>query len=129
MLNKKYKNATIKKGGNLIGIIFLKATLNNTIVTLTDLSGNTIAWCSSGSAGFKNSRKSTSYAGQAAAEKLAKKAKQIGYQVVTVKMKGFGFGKELAVKGLKKGGLWIKKIEDITPVIFNGCRQAKKRRI
>ena len=128
MLNKKYKiNATKKR--DLIGIVFFKATANNTIATLTDLSGNTVAWCSSGSAGFKNARKSTSYAGQAAAEKLAKKAKQIGYQVVTVKMKGFGFGKELAIKGLKKGGLWVKKIEDTTPVIFNGCRQPKKRRI
>jgi len=124
----KKRSITTSKKRNLLGIVHLQTTANNTILTLTDLDGNTRAWSSSGSAGFKNSRKSTSYAAQAAAEKLAKKAKQIGYQMVHIKMKGLGYGKELSLKGLKNGGLWIKKIEDLTPISYNGCRPPKKRR-
>lgn len=124
----KKKSITTTKKRNLFGVIYLQTTANNTILTLTDLAGNTQAWCSSGCAGFKNSRKSTSYAAQAAAEKLAKKAKQLGYEMISIKMKGLGFGKELSIKGLKNGGLSIKKIEDLTPISYNGCRPPKKRR-
>jgi small subunit ribosomal protein S11 len=124
----KKKNITISKKRNLLGIIHLQTTSNNTILTLTDLEGNTQSWASAGSAGFKNSRKSTSYAAQAAAEKLAKKAKQLGFNTIHIKMKGLGYGKELSLRGLKNGGLWIKKIEDLTPIPYNGCRPPKKRR-
>jgi small subunit ribosomal protein S11 len=96
---------------------------------LTDLKGNTKSWISSGSVGFKNSRKSTSYAAQAATEKLVTNAIELGFTSVTVKMKGLGYGKQSSIRAIYKSGLKITRIEDRTSIPHNGCRLPKKRRV
>lgn len=111
------------------GIIYIQTTRNNTILTLTDLEGNTKAWASSGTIGFKNSRKSTPYAGQAAAEKLAFRARDLGFSTIQAKVKGIGFSKESVVKTLQKSGLSVIQVENITPLPHNGCRPPLKRRV
>lgn len=111
------------------GIVHILSTKNNTILTLTDLQGNTKVWISTGHLGFKNSRKSTTYAAQAAAEKLAEKALLLGYSSVHIQMKGLGYGKESCVRALSKSKLCILGIHDKTPLAHNGCRSRKKRRI
>jgi len=108
------------------GIIYIQSTKNNTIITLTDLQGNTKYWASAGSLRFKNSRKSTTYAAQAAAELLASKALNLGFYSVLVKIKGLGYGKESSVRALYKSKLVITKIIEITPISHNGCRAPKK---
>lgn len=110
------------------GIIYIQSTRNNTICTLTDLQGNKKCWTSAGSIGFRNTRKATTYAAQAAAERLANKAINLGFFSVIVKIKGLGFGKTNAVTALYKSKLVITKITDITPIAHNGCRAPKKRR-
>lgn len=110
-------------------IAHIQSTLTNTIITITDLQGNTKTWSSSGTIGFKGSRRSTNYAAQAAADHVARVAVQLGIQAVEVKTKGLSFGKESALRGLVTGGLLITKISDITPIAHNGCRTKKKRRI
>lgn len=114
---------------NQKGMIYILSTKNNTIITLTDLQGNTKFATSAGSLGFKNSRKSTTYAAQAAAEQVALKAFTLGFQSVEVKIKGLGYGKESSLRTLFKSRLLITKIQEQTPVSHNGCRQPKKRRI
>jgi small subunit ribosomal protein S11 len=104
-------------------------TLNNTIITITNGSGNTKLWCSSGSIGLKASRRSTNYAAQSVAEAVAKKCSRLGIRRVEVKVQGVGYGKPSALKGLRIGGLKIKRIIDTTPKAHNGCRAPKKRRI
>lgn len=111
------------------GIIHIQNTKNNTIITLTDLQGNTKFWASAGSLGFKNSRKSTTYAAQAAAEELANKALILGFSSVIVKAKGLGYGKESTIRTLYKSALSITKLIECTPVPHNGCRAPKKRRV
>jgi small subunit ribosomal protein S11 len=111
------------------GIIHIQSTKNNTLITLTDLQGNTKFWTSAGTLGFKNSRKSTTYAAQAAAEHLAKKALVLGFSSVILKMKGLGYGKESTVRALYKSRLIITKLIEQTPVPHNGCRPPKKRRV
>jgi small subunit ribosomal protein S11 len=111
------------------GTIYIQSTSNNTICTLTNVFGDTVFWTSAGSVGFKNSRKSTTYAAQAAAEKLAFNAVKLGFFSANVKLKGLGYGKESAVRALQKTGLIITKIEEITPIPHNGCRPPKKRRV
>lgn len=111
------------------GIIYIFSTKNNTIITLTDLQGNTKFATSAGGLGFKNSRKSTTYAAQAAAEQVALKAFTLGFQSVEVRIKGLGYGKESSLRTLFKSRLFITKIKEQTPVSHNGCRQPKKRRI
>ena len=111
------------------GIVHVQSSRNNTIITLTDVQGNTKCWTSSGSIGFRNSRKSTSYSAQAAAEILASKALNFGFYSVTVKIKGLGYGKLSAVRALYKSKLVITKIIEATPISHNGCRVPKKRRI
>lgn len=111
------------------GIIHIQSSRNNTILTLTDLQGNTKYWTSAGSIGFKNSRKSTTYAAQAAAEVLASKALNLGFYSVIVKIKGLGYGKESSVRALYKSKLVIIKIIETTPISHNGCRAPKKRRV
>lgn len=111
------------------GIIYILSTKNNTIITLTDLEGNTKYWTSAGVLGFKNSRKSTTYAAQAAAEQTALKALSMGFYSVLVKLKGLGYGKDTCVRTLAKSRLSITKIVEQTPVSHNGCRPPKKRRI
>jgi small subunit ribosomal protein S11 len=111
------------------GIAHIAATFNNTIVSITDVSGNVIAWSSSGSCGFKGSRKSTPFAAQLASEDAAKKAMEHGLRNVTVFIKGPGAGRESALRALNAVGLKIHLIRDVTPVPHNGCRPRKRRRV
>ena len=111
------------------GIAFVQATFNNTIVTITDDSGNVIAWSSAGSKGFKGSRKSTPYAAQLAADTAATKAQEHGLKTLTVKLKGPGSGRETALRALQARGFKILSIKDVTPVAHNGSRPPKKRRV
>lgn len=110
-------------------IAHIQSTLTNTIITITDLQGNTKTWSSSGNVGFKGSRRSTNYAAQATADHVARIAIQLGIKSVEVKIKGLSFAKESALRGLLTGGLLITKISDITPIPHNGCRPRKKRRV
>ena len=111
------------------GIGFVKATFNNTIVTLTDKFGNTISWCSSGTLGFKGSRKSTPFAATEAAKKAADDAMALGLSTIEVRVKGPGGGRESAIRALRASGLNITSIMDVTPIPHNGCRPPKKRRV
>ena len=107
----------------------MNATFNNTIITITDDSGNVIAWSSAGSKGFKGSRKSTPYAAQIAADTAATKAQEHGLKTLTVKLKGPGSGRETALRALQARGFKILSIKDVTPMSHNGARPAKKRRV
>ncbi len=111
------------------GIAYIKATFNNTIITLADKRGNAIAWASAGALGFKGSRKNTPYAATQAADKVAQEAMSMGLNTIVVKVKGPGGGREAAIRGLQAAGLKVTKIMDITPVPHNGCRPPKKRRV
>lgn len=111
------------------GIAHIKATFNNTIVTITDPSGDVLCYASAGGVGFKGSRKSTPFAAQRAAEEVANKASKFGVKEIEVKVKGPGAGRESAITALQASGLNIKAIEDVTPLPHNGCRPPKKRRV
>tara|TARA_B100001123_G_C15203999_1_gene984517 strand:+ start:134 stop:580 length:447 start_codon:yes stop_codon:yes gene_type:complete len=111
------------------GIAHVSATFNNTIVSITDDSGNVIAWSSAGSKGFKGSRKSTPYAAQIAADTAATKAQEHGLKILTVKLKGPGSGRETALRALQSRGFKILSIKDVTPMAHNGSRPPKKRRV
>jgi len=111
------------------GIAYVNATFNNTIVTITDVSGNVISWSSAGSKGFKGSRKSTPYAAQIAADSAATKAQEHGLKILTVKLKGPGSGRETALRALQSRGFEILSINDVTPMPYNGSRPPKKRRV
>ena len=111
------------------GKVFIQATFNNTIVTVTDLKGNTLSWSSAGALGFKGAKKSTPYAAQTTAEDAVKKALDMGLQDVHVYVKGPGVGRESAVRSLGILGLRVKTISDITPIPHNGCRPRKSRRV
>ena len=111
------------------GIAHIQATFNNTVITITDVIGNTIAWSSSGAVGFKGSRKSTPYAAGQAAEDVAKKAKEHGIKNLEVLVKGPGSGREAAIRSLQAVGFNITLIRDRTPIPHNGCRQPKRRRV
>ncbi|KAK9868938.1 hypothetical protein WJX84_002351 [Apatococcus fuscideae] len=111
----------------LYGTVYIQSSSNNTILTLTDRQGNPKATVSCGSLGFKNARKSSTYAAEAAATQLAQKALSIGFARVKLKVKGIGFGKQAAVRALGKAGLRMSSIEDVTPFPHNGCRPPKKR--
>ncbi len=111
------------------GVAHIKATFNNTIVTLTDVYGNVISWASAGRVGFKGSRKSTPFAAQQAAQAAAKEAMNLGLQRVEVQIKGPGSGREAAVRALQAAGLEITAIRDVTPIPHNGCRPPKRRRV
>jgi small subunit ribosomal protein S11 len=112
-----------------VGIANIKATFNNTIINITDPEGNTIAWSSAGTIGFKGSRKSTPYAAQQAAEAVAKQAAEHGLRKVEVRVKGPGSGRETAIRTLQANGIEVGSIKDVTPVPHNGCRPKKKRRV
>ncbi len=128
--SKKKKIKKRKKRENVrIGKAFVKATYNNTIVTITDIDGNVISWASAGVAGFKGPKKSTSYAGQIITRIAVQKAREVGLEEVSVYIKGVGTGREAAVRTLNSAGLNIKSIYDITPIPHNGCRARKPRRI
>ncbi len=111
------------------GVAHINATFNNTMVTFTDVQGNTIAWSSAGSRGFKGARKSTPYAAQMAAEEAAKKAQEHGMRVVEVEVRGPGSGRESAIKSIQAIGFTITSIRDITATPFNGCKAPKRRRV
>ena len=111
------------------GQVHVLATFNNTIVTVTDTQGNTVAWGSAGSAGFKGSRKSTPFAAQMAAEDAAKKAMEHGVRSIDVYVKGPGAGRESALRSLQAAGLKVHLIKDVTPIPHNGCRPPKRRRV
>jgi len=110
-------------------IAHVKATFNNTIITITDINGQVIAWDSAGTIGYKGSRKSTPFAAQRAATKVADKARKMGVHELQVKVKGPGSGRESAIRSLASSGIEIKAIEDVTPLPHNGCRPRKRRRV
>jgi small subunit ribosomal protein S11 len=111
------------------GIAHIQSTFNNTIVTITDVVGNVLAWASAGSQGFKGSRKSTPFAAQVAAEAAARKALDVGVRKVQVLVKGPGSGREAAVRSLQARGLEVEVIRDVTPIPHNGCKPPKRRRV
>ena len=110
------------------GIIHIKSSFNNTIVSITDMEGNVIAWASSGAVGYKGSRKSTPFAAQQAAEKAGKAAIEHGMRRAEVQVKGPGSGRDTAVRSIQQTGIEVTSIKDVTPVPFNGCRLPKRRR-
>ncbi len=111
------------------GVAHVNASFNNTMITITDDQGNTIAWSSAGSLGFKGSRKSTPYAAQVAADAAAKKASEHGVKILEVEVKGPGAGRESALRALQAAGFTITSIRDVTPIPHNGCRPPKRRRV
>ena len=111
------------------GVAHVNASFNNTMITITDAQGNSIAWASSGSSGFKGSRKSTPYAAQIAADSAARKAMEHGVKTLEVEVKGPGSGRESALRALQAAGFTITSIKDVTPIPHNGCRPPKRRRI
>jgi len=124
------KKAKRKAKKNVLnGIVHVKATFNNTMITITDVSGNVIAWSTAGARGFKGSRKSTPFAAQVASGDAAAKAMENGMKNVEVKVTGPGAGRESALRAIASSGLKISKITDVTPIPHNGCRQPKRRRV
>jgi small subunit ribosomal protein S11 len=123
--------ARSKKGKKNVatGIAHIQSTFNNTIVTITDLQGNVISWSTSGSRGFKGSRKSTPFAGQLAAEEAARKAAEHGMRTVAIFVKGPGSGRESALRAFQTVGMRVTLIRDVTPIPHNGCRPPKRRRV
>ena len=121
---KKKEKKTVYEGK-----VFIQATFNNTIVTITDLNGNAVSWSSAGSLGFKGAKKSTPYAAQTTAETAAQKAMDYGLREVHVFVKGPGVGRESAIRSLGALGLKVKTIKDVTPIPHNGCRPRKSRRV
>ena len=111
-----------------VAVAHIRATFNNTTVTISDTKGDTLCWASAGTSGFKGSRKSTPFAGQCAAQQAAEKAAKFGVREVDVRVKGPGSGRESAITALQSAGLNVKTIEDVTPIPHNGCRPRKKRR-
>jgi small subunit ribosomal protein S11 len=121
---KKREKKTVVEGN-----VYIQATFNNTIVTITDLNGNALSWCSAGSLGFRGAKKSTPYAAQTTAETATTRARDYGLQAVNVYVKGPGVGRESAIRSLGNLGLKVKTIKDITPIPHNGCRPRKSRRV
>ncbi len=111
------------------GVAHIKSSFNNTIITITDQDGNTVAWASSGNVGFKGSRKSTPFAAQMAAEAAARRAMEHGLRKVDVLVKGPGSGRETAIRSIQNTGIEVVTIKDVTPVPHNGCRPPKRRRV
>lgn len=128
---KPVKKKTKKKVKKNIqsGVVHIRSTFNNTIITITDVSGNTVSWSSSGSRGFKGSRKSTPFAAQLAAEHAARQAQEHGMKTVSVHVTGPGAGREAALRALSNAGFKVTVIRDVTPIPHNGCRPPKRRRV
>lgn len=125
--DKKAKKIALK--GVTSGSVHIKATFNNTLISITDKQGNVICWASPGTVGFSGSKKSTPFAAQVAAAAAAREAKDLGLQSVDIYVKGPGSGRESAIRAIQAGGLTVMTIRDITPVPHNGCRARKKRRV
>ena len=123
MAKKKVRKNVVK------GIVHIKATFNNTFVTITDKTGQTLAWQTGGSMGYKGSRKSTPFAAQRAAEQCAVAVKKMGMKEVDLRVRGPGSGRESAIRAIQAAGLDIKMIQDVTPLPHNGCRPKKRRRV
>ncbi|OFV94832.1 MAG: 30S ribosomal protein S11 [Acidobacteria bacterium RIFCSPLOWO2_12_FULL_54_10] len=131
-VEKKGKKKTFRKKEKKhvpVGVAYVQASFNNTLVTITDLNGNVVAWSSSGSLGFRGSRKGTPFAAQQAAQRAAQSARDQGMRTVEVRVQGPGSGRESAIRALAATGLDIKTIKDVTPVPHNGCRPPKRRRV
>ena len=129
MVSKSSKSKKKVKKNIPLGVAHINSTFNNTIITITDTTGNTVSWSSSGNKGFKGSRKSTPFAAQLAAEEAGKKAMEHGMKNIEVIIKGPGNGRESAIRALGSTGLNITVIKDVTPIPHNGCRPSKKRRV
>jgi len=127
-IKDKAKKKKIAKG-IIAGIAHIQASFNNTIITITDKQGNTLAWSAPGIVGYSGSKKSTPFAAQIAATDAARKAKEIGLKEVEVHVKGPGSGRESAIRALQASGLTITTIKDVTPIPHNGCRAKKRRRV
>jgi len=125
--DKKAKKISLK--GVTSGSVHIKATFNNTLISITDKQGNVICWASPGTVGFSGSKKSTPFAAQVAAAAAAREAKDLGLQSVDIYVKGPGSGRESAIRAVQAAGLTVMTIRDITPVPHNGCRARKKRRV
>ena len=125
----KKSNSKKEKSNFTSGIVHIQSTFNNTIVTITNLSGDTVSWASAGSSGFKGARKSTPFAAQTAAEKAALEALGAGLKNVEILIKGQGSGRETAIRAIENAGFEISSIQDITSVPHNGCRPPKRRRV
>lgn len=123
------KKNTKDKSNLVKGVVHIQSTFNNTIVTITNIMGDTVSWASAGSAGFKGARKSTPFAAQTAADKAALEAAGSGMKSVQILVKGQGSGRETAIRAIEGAGFEITSIEDITPVPHNGCRPPKRRRV
>jgi|SRR4030095_3704113 small subunit ribosomal protein S11 len=129
MANPKKQTKRKVKKNIQTGVAHISSTFNNTIVTITDVSGNVISWSSAGACGFKGSRKSTPFAAQLAAEQAARKAQEHGMRNVQVYVNGPGSGRESALRALQSAGFKISVIRDVTPIPHNGCRPPKRRRV
>ncbi len=125
---KRTQKKAVKKNIST-GIAHIRSTFNNTIVSITDINGNTVSWASAGSRGFKGSRKSTPFAAQLAAEEAARRAQEHGVRSVAVFVKGPGAGRESALRALQQAGFRVTLIRDVTPIPHNGCRPPKRRRV
>ena len=129
---KKGKKKSFKKREKkhvTSGVVFIQASFNNTLVTVADSNGNVVSWSSSGSLGFRGSRKGTPFAAQQAAARAAQGARDQGMRIVEVRVKGPGSGRESAIRALASSGLEIRSIKDVTPIPHNGCRPRKRRRV
>ncbi len=126
---KKTSRSKREKKNVPVGIAHIHATFNNTIISITDLSGNVISWATAGGSGFRGSRKSTPYAAQVAAESAAKKAMDMGMRQISVMVKGPGSGRESSTRALGSAGLEVTLIRDVSPVPHNGCKPPKRRRV
>lgn len=125
---KRIQNSRKRK--NIVsGLTYIQSTFNNTIITITDLKGSTVSWCSSGASGFRGAKKSTPFAAQTAAEKAAKLAIDQGMKQTEITINGPGAGRETAIRAIKATGIEVTLIKDVTPVPHNGCRPPKKRRV
>lgn len=125
---RKKKQKKVKKDIGF-GLVHIRATFNNTLITITDQQGGAVCWSSAGTSGFKGARKGTPFAAQLAAKEAATKAREYGVRYVDVRIKGPGGGRESAVRALQGAGLEIKSIRDVTPIPHNGCRVRKRRRV
>ncbi|MBN2382167.1 30S ribosomal protein S11 [bacterium] len=128
-IRRKKEGKKKEKKNVPVGVAHIKATFNNTIISITDLEGNVLVWGSGGTVGFKGSRKSTPFAAQLMAKNTAQKVMDLGMKTVEVKVSGPGTGRESAIRALQASGLEVKAIKDVTPIPHNGCRPPKRRRV
>lgn len=128
MASSKQGKKRVKKNVST-GIVHIRSTFNNTLVSITDVNGNVIAWASAGVRGFRGSRKSTPFAAQLAADEASKRAQEHGLNTVQIRISGPGAGRESALRGIQSSGLRVTSIKDVTPIPHNGCRPPKRRRV